>query len=170
MAQFYISKATPSAQLLPKGKGLKHGAMNWKMFLIRRIAYLVLFSNILMLAKPMMPVLMDAMAHTFWEQEHILTVHEVNGKFHVHQEVVKAAKHLGKEKQNNSVKSLSEDYVSILPDITFTVFSYPVKSSHYQSYLCFDVISSLSMNYPPPKSLRQQFQFPSHVIVTCMCC
>ncbi len=35
----------------------------------------------------MLPVVCDALAHTFWKMQHIATVHYENGKYHLHVEL-----------------------------------------------------------------------------------
>ncbi len=39
------------------------------------------------LIKPVIPLLNDVIAHTFFKMQHLATVHFENGKYHVHQEV-----------------------------------------------------------------------------------
>ncbi len=55
-----------------------------------------------------MPVLADGLAHTFWKNVHIAVVHKVNGKEHVHYELVRVGKDLDKEKSNGKAKAETE--------------------------------------------------------------
>ena len=50
------------------------------------------FTYIVSVLKPMLPFVADAVAHAFFYQKHIATVHSVNGKRHVHHEFVRTIK------------------------------------------------------------------------------
>lgn len=52
--------------------------------------YIVLFSYSLLMVKPVMPYVYDAVAHVFFYAKHMATVHYEDGKFHVHKEIVDA--------------------------------------------------------------------------------
>ncbi len=67
----------------------------------RQVATLLLVCYAALLLRPLLPVLQDVMAHTFWKNEHIATVHYENGKYHVHVELSDA-----EEKSSNCSKSL----------------------------------------------------------------
>jgi hypothetical protein len=51
------------------------------------------------LIKPVMPIVNDVLAHTFYKMQHLASVHLENGKYHVHSELAAEA-----DKQNNSAK------------------------------------------------------------------
>ena len=55
----------------------------------RIISYLVLFSYTIIILQPILPVVSDTLAHTFWKLEHTSTVHSHDGENHVHQEIMK---------------------------------------------------------------------------------
>ncbi len=40
--------------------------------------------------KPVLPIVSDMVAHVFWKLEHISTVHSHDGEAHVHQEIMEA--------------------------------------------------------------------------------
>ncbi len=118
---------------------------------MRKLAWLLIFSYTLLLLNPVMPVLMDLMAHTFWEQQHMLTVHEVNGKFHVHQEVSKAAHHSHKESTNSS----KYEVLAYVSQPTTVSNNEPVayfERTCYPSLAIYFPSSSSLSDYPPPKA------------------
>ena len=51
-----------------------------------------------------MPAITDMMAHVFWYSQHMATVHQENGQYHVHLEFAAAAKKDAAEK-NTSIKT-----------------------------------------------------------------
>ena len=52
-----------------------------------------------------MPIINDAIAHTFYKMEHLATVHFENGKYHVHAELANAAD----QQKNNQKGNFSEN-------------------------------------------------------------
>lgn len=54
-------------------------------------AYYLLLLYITIACKPTIPLVQNVWAHTFYEQEHIATVHHQNGQNHVYYEAAKAA-------------------------------------------------------------------------------
>ena len=67
----------------------------------RQVATLLLVCYAALLMRPLAPVFEDAMAHLFWNSEHIATVHYENGEYHVHIEITKS-----EEKTGNASNSL----------------------------------------------------------------
>lgn len=101
--------------------------------------------------KPTLPFVYDAVAHAFFYQHHITTVHMVNGKQHVHHEFVQAEK---KENSGNNSASLKK----IIPteDHLFLPFSYKPPVAIFVELL-FNIkiinlpLRPVSGNFPPPK-------------------
>ncbi|MEO7309896.1 MAG: hypothetical protein ABIX01_05840 [Chitinophagaceae bacterium] len=58
----------------------------------RFFLYLLFFSYTMVLIKPVLPIVSDCIAHTFWKLEHISTTHFENGKYHVHFELLHDAR------------------------------------------------------------------------------
>ena len=104
----------------------------------------------LLMIKPILPVIADAMAHSFWKSQHILTVHEVNGKFHVHKELVKASKDDEKRKQHTGNKFENSDYVHV-PYAAISVVVFPATISIYATYKSNYTSFHVNSDYPPPK-------------------
>ncbi|MGL5889352.1 MAG: hypothetical protein ACRC3B_05670 [Bacteroidia bacterium] len=53
----------------------------------RQLATILLLCYASVLLRPLVPVVSDFLAHTFWSSEHIATVHYENGHYHVHYEL-----------------------------------------------------------------------------------
>jgi len=124
----------------------------WQSALLRKTSLVLLIAYALLLIRPAMPLFADAVAHTFCEQQHMLVVHEVHGKFHVHQEAVKNAGGTEKPKSGTTWKADSADDVFIIPDKVGQAFfciacanDFPLLNCKYNSF-------EPCMNYPPPKA------------------
>lgn len=52
--------------------------------MLRQVATLLLVCYAALLLRPVATVVQDAIAHIFWNSEHIATVHYENGDYHVH--------------------------------------------------------------------------------------
>ncbi|MGZ4033872.1 MAG: hypothetical protein ACXVP4_03330 [Bacteroidia bacterium] len=70
-----------------------------KKFVVYTFLYIYAFG----LIKPIMPIVNDVIAHTFYKMEHLATVHFENGKYHVHAELATEA-----GKQNNDAKGSNQ--------------------------------------------------------------
>ncbi len=116
------------------------------------LTYLVLLSYLAGLVKPVLPILLDVIAHTFQELEHTDTVHKHNGENHVHLEIESA------NKQENSNKNVPAQKieVSVNPHLACKLhydFSIEKKLQDLNSVLqaCYSS-SYILVDYPPPKS------------------
>lgn len=63
-----------------------------------KLSKFILFFYVLSLLRPAVPMVADFVAHTFYEQEHIMQVHEVRGQFHIHDDIAKNLSHSDQEK------------------------------------------------------------------------
>ena len=102
------------------------------------------------LCKPVMPLVQDVVAHTFFEHQHIATVHQDEGKSHVGKEIGK----LAKEENSNSNSLISYDDVAPHLVTTFNFFPsllIPVGLSHCSQYNSSLSTSSLAIQLPPPR-------------------
>ncbi len=66
--------------------------------------YILLLSYSALMLKPVSPYISDTIAHIFYFAQHMATVHYENGKFHVHKEVIAAAKEEAAPKDQTSSK------------------------------------------------------------------
>lgn len=62
------------------------------------LVYMLLLVYVTGLVRPLVPIVQDMVAHTFYKMEHMATVHFENGKYHVHTELQQEAKKSGPQK------------------------------------------------------------------------
>jgi hypothetical protein len=122
-----------------------------KELMMGKVAKMVLFFYILSMFQPVMPVVMDVIAHTFYEQQHIMMVHEVHGKFHIHSELANSLHQSDKEKSNDLRYEVTE-YVHVMPAIFKSQLHTLYTGSMYLSYSCFYPITYRDIDVPPPKT------------------
>jgi hypothetical protein len=53
----------------------------------KQLAIIMLLCYASVMLRPLVPVVSDFLAHTFWNSEHIATVHYENGHYHLHYEL-----------------------------------------------------------------------------------
>jgi hypothetical protein len=114
----------------------------------RDLAWLTLVFYVLFIFKPIVPVLSDKIAHTFWEQYHLITVHGTYGNAHVDQEIEKSTKQADKEK---STKSTSEEYAHIISAVAYYFPSHHFISRSYSAFKVKYPVSYSNIHYQPPK-------------------
>jgi hypothetical protein len=116
------------------------------------IIYLAIIAYSTIMLKPVLPFLLDGVAHMFWYSKHMATVHYENGKFHVHKEVVDAAKDdQSPEKGSQSARaeqSSSEHFV-ISSSYHFSIT--PILPQHFPGLPESLLSNPLSGDYPPPR-------------------
>jgi hypothetical protein len=116
--------------------------------------HIILISYTALLFKPVMPFVNDFVGHVFFYTKHLATVHEENGRFHVHLE---AAKNSSEEnnKEGNTPSSSKKDN-SVTEHCFFISNDEPVFGNslhlHYMlrnnDAVCNGIIQK---NYPPPR-------------------
>src|ERR1700761_1538181 len=111
-----------------------YGQSSIKKKLMRDVTCLVLFAYTLLIFSPVMPVIADKMAHTFWEEYHLISVHHVFGGHHVDTEMAKAGKESSKEKPAGNFKFGAEDYQHVIAIITFNFSNNHYIRQSYPSY------------------------------------
>ncbi|MEP6713133.1 MAG: hypothetical protein ABJA37_11980 [Ferruginibacter sp.] len=117
------------------------------------ILYILLFSYSVLMLKPLLPYISDKIAHAFWYSQHMATVHYVDGKFHVHKEVMEDAKKNSNEKNPYSQKkeqSQNEHLIAMVKPLFLrhlVINEYSLKSPRaiLPGYLQAD--------YPPPRNV-----------------
>lgn len=120
---------------------------------MRKIGWVLIIAYTLVMMKPVLPVVADAMAHTFWKSQHMLVVHEVNGKFHVHTEMAQSAKQTEKEKHTNSYKIDLQDCLHVsIPFATAAAATYAATTIKHGTFLCQYPFAEKLMDYPPPQA------------------
>ena len=113
------------------------------------ILYLLLFTYTTSIIKPVLPYSSDFIAHLFWYSEHIATVHCVNGKYHVHYEVMEATKKSSSEKGNLSKNVSSDDH--LLAKVLANFPQNPVSNNDFTAFSSALLSAHLKSDYPPPK-------------------
>ncbi len=127
---------------------------NWS---IRTVARVLIIAYALFLLKPVMPILLDGLAHTFYKSVHIAVVHRVHGKEHVHYELRKAAAESEKEGLGQKRKLVVEDEVGALSGalmIATPTALYALSAKAQSCYLYGRYSTDMSRDYPPPKQVR----------------
>ncbi len=122
-----------------------------KLKMMRDLARLVLFAYVLLVLNPVMPIVADIVAHTFWEKEHLLTVHEVNGKYHVHFDLIRNAKQADKDKSAKNSKADTEEYLPLTTSVVYTFPNYNYIQRSYAAYKFHHPVSYLDIDDRPPQ-------------------
>jgi hypothetical protein len=115
------------------------------------LARLTLFAYVLLVFNPVMPLIADKMAHTFWLEYHLVTVHHVYGDGHLHLEMVNNAKHAGTEKTSGNTKSSTNEYVHVVPDAGYQFFYACLTDSPYPVYNINLSVIHPPIDYQPPE-------------------
>ncbi|MES2590962.1 MAG: hypothetical protein V4608_03670 [Bacteroidota bacterium] len=117
------------------------------------IIYIFICIYSFVLLKPVMPVVNDVLAHTFFKMQHLATVHYENGKHHLHVELLSGLDSQEKEPARNVPSSIYETFANHIcvktenlpTDFCSSVLHIPHKKQHIP-----DVIVKNST--PPPKA------------------
>ena len=118
----------------------------------KALSYLLLFSYMVILVKPVLPYVSDFLAHAFWKYEHIATVHKEFGKTHIHFELQNTAKENKADKNNTNTASETQTtpHISTIAVYDFTI---PVVTINYfPSNKLYPSSIAIAGNYPPPKA------------------
>ena len=118
----------------------------------KTLLYLLIFTYSASIFKPVMPYLSDAIDHTFYYAEHVKTVHFENGKYHVHNELVKHSR----SSTNDDKDAMQKKMASSNEHLITTIYSTPSFST-YLSHNYFRHIQSstfdiyINGDFPPPR-------------------
>lgn len=114
------------------------------------ILYILLFTYASMVAKPLLPYVADAISHTLFYNDHMSTVHFENGRFHVHNEAIDAAKETNDASKTTAVKKESNwDHI-----ISFTPWlnHFKIKETAFQEYrLPANPAAFTGQHFTPPR-------------------
>jgi hypothetical protein len=113
-------------------------------------AYCFLLLYTLALCKPILPLIQDEIAHTFWKAEHLAKVHHHHGDHHA-EEAIAEAEHDENDKQSGRTKV--SDPVSVHMNVN-THYCISQATIHKQQFAVnnYNVSAvSLDKSYPPPK-------------------
>lgn len=113
------------------------------------MAYCLLIIYFLAAYKPFMPVAADLLAHTFWEANHLESVHHQHGSHHLQSEINQAEK---QDDQNNLLIKFSEPVALHLSLEIIYTFKQNVNQPSYLSPAIYNLYHiNIDCNYPPPK-------------------
>ena len=102
------------------------------------------------ICKPILPLVQDVLAHSFWESKHLATVHHHHGDHHAEEEIAEA-EHDEHDEQPVTTKISEPVSVHMAAEILCS-FSQPI--IHRQKFavkICNFTSVSLDKHYPPPK-------------------
>jgi len=153
----FRSLALTTSCTAPPGAEQQDYAEELKIILMKQLTWVLLFAYTLLLFKPAMPVFIDVLAHTFWEQQHLMTVHEVNGKFHVHYAVANAGGQADKDKSSNN-KYEPDEYLFAAKYFVHAAPAFILKKVTYCNVSDTYFSSFPDIDNPPPE-IRG---FPNH--------
>ena len=115
-----------------------------------KVAKVLLFAYLVMiLFKPVMPLVADMLAHTFWNETHMMQVHEVNGKFHIHSELASAGDYSTKEKPSQILKFEIEEYVHEIANELTLYYNVFAVSEHFFIESIYTFSCHFSDYHPP---------------------
>ena len=121
-------------------------------YIKRTFIYALLCVYALGLLKPVVPIVNDAIAHTFYKLDHIATVHYEDGKYHLHAELEQEATDMKKEAGNTVPSSVYEALSSHINNDVFKIDSFFTLSqiiNSYKTQATLDILSTIST--PPPQ-------------------
>lgn len=115
-------------------------------------AYYLLLLYITVMCKPIIPLVQDIWAHTFYEQEHIATVHHQNGQNHVHYEVKKANEDKNGDKSSKAKSSDSDTsfHFNLVSKLVFNTNKPTLVQTDFDQLNILPVVFT-DINLPPPK-------------------
>jgi mannose-6-phosphate isomerase class I len=112
----------------------------------KQLAIILLFCYASVLLRPLVPVVSDFLAHTFWSSDHIATVHYENGHYHLHYELKEIHKNDSDPVQQLPEKKSGNENVQVhllISEIDFSIDlisvnqpSYSIKSAHSDVLIC----------------------------------
>jgi len=128
------------------------GSRSLKGILMQDLSYVVLFSYTFFILAPVMPLVADLVAHTFWEKDHLSTAHHLYGNNHVSREVQKAENQTGKETGSNGQKAGMDDLVH-RPESNL-IYDLKPSIALTQTFIIFNASCAVAypdIDYPPPR-------------------
>ena len=116
------------------------------------IAYYLMLLYLTVMFKPLIPVISDALSHTFEDAIHIATVHAVYGDNHVEIELAATSSDNDASKNQNTTKVQDPIPVHVSEEATAYEFALNVADKNYPSLLLYNLMGILiSKDAPPPR-------------------
>ena len=101
--------------------------------------------------KPVLPYISDTIAHIFWYSKHMATVHYVDGKFHVHKDVMEQEKRNGTEKNPFTEKKDQSQYEYLITLVKPLTLKGIIMNDYFAKPSTPLFTADLITDYPPPK-------------------
>ncbi len=115
------------------------------------ILYILIVSYSTLMLKPVLPYVSDAFAHAFWYSQHMATVHYVNGKFHLHKEVMEETKKNTNDANPLSLKKEQSQQEHLVTEIKIPQPTLLIMKEYFSEYSLSLFPSHTEKNYPPPR-------------------
>ena len=116
----------------------------------KALIYTMLAVYVFGLIKPVIPIISDVLAHTFFKTSHVATVHYENGKHHIHLELKEEAKHTN-TKQPSTFSDTDFLFTHIQSDAVPLIIVFEAITSSHLPYLCSEIIKTAYPPFIPPK-------------------
>lgn len=118
------------------------------------LLHIILISYTALLFKPVMPFVNDFVGHVFFYAKHLATVHEENGRFHVHLEAAKTSREENNKEGNTPASSKKDN--SVTEHCFFIINDEPVFGNSVHLHYMLrnnDAVcnGNIQKNYPPPR-------------------
>ena len=101
--------------------------------------------------KPVLPYVSDKIAHVFWYAQHMATVHYLDGKFHVHKEMMEEAKKNNNDKNPYSQKKEQSQNEHLVADIKPLRLNHLLIKEYFFNSSPALLPVHLKADYPPPR-------------------
>lgn len=121
----------------------------------RDAAWMVLLSYLLLICNMTLPVIADGLAHTFWEKEHLATVHQAEGNAHLAHQLARSGNEAPKDKATAGAKVSADDIIH-LPEtagFNFTQLSYSLAPARIYFNSASVPAAPGADDDPPPESV-----------------
>ncbi|RYE14681.1 MAG: hypothetical protein EOP45_19320 [Sphingobacteriaceae bacterium] len=104
------------------------------------------------LCKPVMPLVQDVVAHTFFEHQHLASVHQQGGLNHVSKEIGKLTEDETDSNTTTGIKTFDSVPLHFLTTIEFHPLDTQVLLLSHSSYVTARLsATSLAIQLPPPR-------------------
>jgi hypothetical protein len=121
---------------------------------VKKIAiYILLSFYVFAQLKPLIVVVEDVLAHTFWKVQHMATVHYENGHYHIHSELSDISE---KEAKNTQQKAPSSEKINETDSQNIHEVNFNFQTNSILTPVIVhqkqDVLAGFNrINSPPPK-------------------
>jgi hypothetical protein len=116
------------------------------------IAYYLMLLYLTVMFKPLIPIVSDAVSHTFSEAIHIATVHAIYGSNHLQKELSETSSETNTSKHQGNIAGEDQVPVHVSTDEPAYVLSVDPSRTGYLSLQRYILKPGFILkNFPPPK-------------------